>query len=368
VIDYSPSPKPLNGSQFSQLPLFTMKPDAANRWPRGYTPERLHEVTDAMAASSVTSNVATPRPAWRPKPPSWETGPSTPPKIEPQMFKPYKEFRTKIEDRAGLPGPTDDSELKATNQASTQARHAIIDTIARSSIPRSDLFREEQLTKDVGSKERRVPNFHVQDIQGASGTYQRPGWIGVPPKGVITVRPEAREHSEHTVVHEMGHSADYQRDPWAFAERQQNDPRPSPRLEGFAEGYAFKHTQRGADVPYKKVAAYGDMHHLPDFARRFQEVSGSTPQEAMRESMGPQFQPLPEQDPNGPHLYQRRAEKSMTDANPDRGQFPLGQEYYDESKPLGQRSESNEVGTITVGRGLAAPAWKDESSPLKEPA
>src|SRR6516162_1280245 len=52
-IEYNPTPKSLNGSEFSQLSLFNVKPEPQHQWPRGYSPERMHAVAQHIPAEDI---------------------------------------------------------------------------------------------------------------------------------------------------------------------------------------------------------------------------------------------------------------------------------------------------------------------------
>ena len=335
-----PEPKPLNGSQFSQGSLFNMKPDAAHRWPAGYTPERKAAVASSLSDVKVKKYD--------------EQGRN-------DLFLSSKTFFTPDpgDPHRGTWARKSPEIIKAQE---THARGAITDTLARSTVPIEDL--------------KGMPTIHVEELPTSSGDYWRPGLATtrshmgevVPdPKsekrGRIRLDSEGRSSrawSEKTIIHELGHHVDYKRDPEAFESAPRDETyegRASPLLEGAAEGYAARHHVPRRDEPdpsYASAASYTGYHGNPDFDRRFTEVSGKTPQEAMAGPtpppvhMGPQF--------HQPHLFGRPAGTSETETEKDYGQWGY-------SNYTGERE--SDLGTIKVGRG--APPQEQRMQPGFKP-
>jgi hypothetical protein len=336
--DYTtPSPKPLNGKQFSQLSLFNIKPEGPGRWPKGYTPERQAEVAAAIPAVEVSHH-------------------NDPIPNRPGMFLSSKTHFTPSEDdpHQGTWAGTKESRRAAGD---THGRNMITETIARSSIPSEDL--------------QALPTFHVQNLQGAGGDYGSPGFPAnemksnrqggyVPDpesmaRGRIRIDPNAsRAWNEHTLIHEIGHHVDYLRSPQEFEDAPQvltsRGGIASPLLEGAAEGYAAAHHVPRRDAPdgsYAANASYKEFHGHPEFEDRFRDVSGKSVTEAMGPSpfslgnrnMGQQFG-------GQARLFVRSADRSETEAP--------GYQDYGQHKLRIDWDEGQDLDTIKLGRGVAA--------------
>ena len=252
------NPKPLNGSQFSQGTLFKPpKPSAEHRWAaHGYSPERRAEISKAVPLRIGVSK-------------TWGEGQSP-------MY----------------PSQT----IGIANQRRA-TRAAVVDTLARSSMPASDLARNTP-------KMKVAPMNYAYGQMASRGMLQRgPQGVSVTPmQGNITLHPygaasRTRGGAEHTLIHEIGHHVDFESDPTKFHTTAQTEMRrggSSPSLEGAAEGYAAKHhvPRRNAPETYAQTASYEDLHNSPSFQYHFQRVSGRELGEAMGkkpEHMGPQF-------------------------------------------------------------------------------
>jgi hypothetical protein len=318
---YEPKPakkKPLNGAQFSQMGLFEQpKPSAEHRWPLGYTPERKAQVSQQLAGSKVT--------------------------VEPQskyvtsdVFK----SRGEIAKASMTAGRGEPSAMRNARARSAHARGVLTDIIARSSAPIEDL--------------RGAPGFEIRSTATRGGGYFSPH-AGKPARIQINParqgsQPRQRQRIEKTVMHELGHHADYLRlGAGEFVSRShQRIPTlgtwASPSLEGAAEGYAFGHhiARRGEEAePYHKVASYTGFHSIPAFRERFEEISGTPLEAAMAkpEHLGEQFDP---KAPSQPRLFGRAADVSMTSTQREHGQW--GYFHHPEGK-------ETPLGTIKVGRG-----------------
>jgi hypothetical protein len=98
----------------------------------------------------------------------------------------------------------------------------------------------------------------------------------------IQVDPRyGRQDTEHTLLHEMGHHADYESDRIDFVNRYRlgsTNPIGPPGLEGAAEGYAAKHTvhRRNAPAEYKDTASYPRLRRNATFQEHFERVSGKS--------------------------------------------------------------------------------------------
>ena len=296
-----------------QLTLFNMKPTAEHRWPRGYTPERQAEVREALDPTEVRVNYHT----------AVEGSPFVPSR---SFFTPFKPGDPGYDPaRAGNRGKWS-RPLEEIHQAqSGQAKRALTDMVARSTVPVADI--------------QAPPTFHVESLVSAGGLYHRPGLeterhdMGrmVPDpeseaQGRISLAPGA---SQHTVIHELGHHVDAAADPELFRDRSslsdlrsRSGLRVSPALEGFAEGYAFKHItpRRGEKLDYPKEAAYKELHPQPAFRERFTEAAGVSPEEAMARPEPPVSQP---QMGHQMHLFSRDADYTESRIQADYGQFDL---------------------------------------------
>lgn len=257
LVDYPPmNPKPLNGSQFSQGTLWdsrAMKPKPEHRWAaHGYSPERREQVREAIPLKNVgvTSKF-----------------------YQGDIFPAQREVGGKL-----------------SNQK-TATRNALVDVVARSTAPIEDIARN-------------TPKFKV-GVFGSAGQ-MRAKYDTVaqrPVQGEIRLNPYhlTRESAEHTVLHELGHHADFEADPVNFSRTARTEMfggRGSPSLEGAAEGYAARHRVARRNEPpadYARTAAsgYTYMHGTPSFQHHFQRVSGQELGTAMGTNkpthMGEQF-------------------------------------------------------------------------------
>ena len=344
-VDYPKwNPKPLNDSTHSQGMLFAMpKPPDEHRWPAGYTPERKSAVSAAMADTEVhVAHHDAPRSG--------------------DLFLSSKAFFTPSEDDPNRgKWKREGSEIREAQAA--HGRAMVTDTLARSTVPIEDMAK--------------LPTIHVERLNSSLGNYSHPesGWSNTRgemgqslddpasrTRGRITMDPRGsmvagqdRTHQEHTLIHELGHHVDRQNNPEeyqrALAARPQGEA-VSPALEGAAEGFAAKHhvpRRTAVDPSYASNASYTHLHGDPDFARRFEAVSGKTSVEAMgrdRESPthGAQF--------HQQHLFGRPVDSAETGTEKDYGQW--GFTNYSGAK-------ESDLGTVTMGRG--APPQEQRMQP-----
>jgi hypothetical protein len=172
---------------------------------------------------------------------------------------------------AGGLGRAPVTEARAKKNQRTATRNAIVETLARSTAPISDIA-------------DRTPKFKVAPF-AAAGVYKvRPLTTET---ATIQVDPRTRrQDAEHTLLHEMGHHADYESDRIDFLSRynqgRSNRAGP-PGLEGAAEGYAAKHVvhRRNAPAEYKDTASYPRLRRNATFQEHFERVSGKSLIDAM---------------------------------------------------------------------------------------
>jgi hypothetical protein len=319
VVEYfEPQPakrKPLNGKQFSQMGLFAPpKPSEEHRWPSGYTPERKAEVQQRIAGSKVTVD------------PQFKYRYSS--NVEGAGPQPFKERRDIMAARS-RGGRSPLSQPRMARARGEHARGVVTDVLARSTAPL------EQLGE--------IPNISVSARAKSGGWYSHPGRKGEK-RGQINITPAPRAHTEHAIMHELGHHADYLANPTEFISRTYRNP--NPALEGAAEGFAAGHHRlhpKAAEIPYSRMASYKYMHGNAVFEEHFQRVSGKTLGEAMEtpkpEHLGQQFDP---QAPSQQHLFGRAADVTVTGTQREHGQW--GYFHYPEGKEAS-------LGTIKVGRG-----------------
>ena len=273
LVDYPPmNPKPLNGAQFSQGTLWdprSMKPTKPeDRWPHGYSPER----RDAVREAIPTKNVSVTSKFW-----------------QGDIFPAQREVGDSV-----------------TNQR-VATRNALVDVIARSTIPIEDLARN-------------TPKFKVGVFGSAGQMRSKYDTVAQRPvQGEIRLNPYhlSRESAEHTVIHELGHHNDFESDPEKFRRTAKAEltRSGSPSLEGAAEGYAARHhvTRRNEEpADYARTAASGYrwMHGVSSFQHHFERVSGRTVAEAMGKNkpshMGEQF--------TQPSLFDKEEPPEISDA------------------------------------------------------
>ena len=326
LYDPKPSnPKPLSSGQFSQGTLFTPpKPSAEHRWPQGFTPERKAAVASRLERSTIS--------------------------VEPR-FNPYMSRGKSHVKSATFKGKDDLNEGRAkplspqrnVKARSAQARGMITTMLARSSAP----------VESMGE----LPNFDIKQSTRKGGSFSYPNRAGRDVRGTIQMNPigggfgpNEQQHTEHTLLHEVGHHADYVKDPIEFIERARDDMRmgrASPSLEGAAEGYAAAHATphpKDEPLPYSEKASYKYMQGHPTFDRRFAEQTGGrTPQEMMgprqQAHMGTQFD-------QQAHLFGRPVDISVSGTQVEHGQWG----YTNYSGP----GREEPLGTIKVGRGAPA--------------
>ena len=322
--------KPLNGSQFSQIPLFNMKPTDEHRYPRGYTPERRDAVSKALGGP-------------------WEvdvhhhSGPGGGSKKSDYVAS--SNFFAPKPEMGEHQGKWSRDNADVRKEQSKAAFRNITDVVARSSIPLSDL--------------NPAPVFTVGKLNDASGQYARPqpmmkrrdrnGKMGDDvqgsERGRIFLNPQtgSRAFRDNALIHELGHHADFQADPVAFKQRQGEGhvyDYTSPSLEGHAEGYAFGHSAQRRSSPSdpKEHLTYQQHHNDKRFKDRFAAASGGTSIDDAKGLSKVQFPSTARQS----RLFERHAPSWATDAAPDYGQFPLV-----------HGGTSEPIDTIKVGRGVA---------------
>ena len=335
----------------SQLSLFNVKPTAEHRWPRGYTPERQAEVASRLPSPDVAYH-------------------------QPQhggdqsMFLPSRPFFTPSEDDPHR-GKWSRSHEGIDTAQSEQAHRAITDVVARSTVPIEHL--------------EAAPTLRVSKLAQAAGTYHHPGqelslWKmgeSVPDpegsqRGRISVDPDAtrRSFQERTVIHELGHHVDYQTDPERFMSRHQFESEPvvgggraSPKLEGFAEGYATAHYRpRRGEAPDPTDRAYEDFQRNPHFQERYYGVAGQYRENKPSASSGAGTGAWPPKQGFQQHLFARREDVSTTMTEKDYGQWEL-EHVGAERDPA--HYDPVELSTIKVGRGV--PPEAERMQPGFEP-
>ena len=344
--DPKPSnPKPLNGSQFSQGTLFQQpKPTDENRYPRGYTPERQHAVSDAIPLSNVYASVDVP-------------------KTKGSAFRSRAEYEPPVERASVLGAPyrergnrSMDGEMKfrAIDNQQMHARSQFVDLASRSTMPEADIrtakvFRVDQTERGVAGQ------FHPA---GRSVTLY-PGAYG------DGKHPAAMEESVFT--HEIGHSVDRANSTDEVWDKRIRDtpgsgahPGASPALEGAAEGYSYQHSrQRRTESPvnYSDVRGYQAFHHEPEFRKRFKESSGGVhvdtaglegrPESGYRKGLSTGQQE---------HLFSRDVSRVTAGVEQDFGQHPLIAHWKSQpGQSLPERGDENHpisIGRVRVGGGV----------------
>jgi hypothetical protein len=352
LVDYpTPEPKPLNGKQFSQGALFNIKPSAEHRWPRGYSPERRDAVAAAIDDTTVRVRHHENQHGTRKMEPGTDT------------FLHSGTFFTpgEVEHRGTWSKTGDDLQAEQAGQA----KRALTDIVARSTVPQGHL--------------RNLPTIHIENIAGAAGDYSMPdqntmrfeSGLYVPDtesaiQGRIRIDPNGKPHQiAHTVLHELGHAVDYRDSPSAFKTRL-NDQHAtwggstaSPKLEGFAEGYAHGHyvpSRQEAGTPLH--VSYEQFASNPEFRERFEKASGGM---NVRDILHQRDQRTSAEldswaaerrrswggDVQQPHLFSRDASRELADDEVDYGQHG----YVDHSERDPEWQEAKNIGTIRVGDG-----------------
>lgn len=185
LVDLPPmNPKPLNGQQFSQGTLWDQRAynklflSPEHRWAaHGYSPERRDAIAAAIPNRGTMVGIS----------PQHGGG---------ELFGAYPEFaRGGRDPETGLRTRTVPPTRAKANQR-TQARNAIVDTLARSTAPLEDILQN-------------TPKFKIRG--GELGRYRVRPFSRQ--KAIIQIHPEegARANTEHSILHEMGHHVDYER-------------------------------------------------------------------------------------------------------------------------------------------------------------
>lgn len=306
------------------------KPVDEHRYPRGYTPERQAAVSSALAGVEVVSKFHDHR--------SQDSTKASPYVSSSQFFTPDPAM-------GEHQGNWKHTQEERHDIISEQARRVSVDTYARSTVPLEHLAHH--------------PALHIEVTNNAGGDYTNPGHGPylegpyAPGHGRIRVNPRSTpDEASHTLIHELGHHRDFVNDPEAFEQRSWNrvsHPQvgtASPGLEGYAEGYAQKHTrERGGGMA--KRLSYRDFIPQHEFAHRYAEASGG-----MKAHEHPSVQPAQSRAMPGvdePHLYQRQADIADTRTEKDYGQFPLTVPWADRDPDF---YDPVHLGTIKTGRGV----------------
>lgn len=168
------------------------------RFPRGYTPERLHEVADAVN--------------------NWNSGPGANKGARANTYRDY-EYRTPPD---FLPSGRHDAE----------PHRRLVDNIARSTVPVSDITNAEPGRRTHFWVSRRFDGEMEQKEQAGTHTHHPPGhsnrhdiFIATPYVGDTTPIHEIGHHVSHMTGQHAGYSTDTERG----------------QEEAFADNYAEKH-------------------------------------------------------------------------------------------------------------------------------
>lgn len=323
--------------KFSQLPLFNMKPTDEHRWPRGYTPERQAEVAGAVG-SRVHATVDVPD----------SPGSNYRPRAE---YEPPLD-RPSVKNATGITTPEITARTKAVDNQRTAARHHIVDSLSRSSIPTEDMKSIELFRIDTAA-ENVAGMYHSHDK--LITLKPQPNRVGLP--GSV--------QDDRNLAHEVGHHADQMADPVAFNVRGKQNvkssewgPMASPPLEGAAEGYQLKHgmNQRRGEkpIPYTRTMAYQGFHDEPQFQNRFREVSGTrlnevVPPPVSVRQYGFAERAAKENAGRQPHLFSRKASTEHTAIERDFGQYKLEADWMDRPEGVFQYPE---IERMKMGGGV----------------
>lgn len=224
-----PKYKPLRGwpwtrgGHWSQLALFTTKPEDSHRYPRGYTPERMHEISDAMPP--VTSDV----PAGEGTHLGGASG--------------IKRI-AKILDRNPSISLSDyNAQLEEGVDATARAR--LVDIYSRSRINPSDL--------------RNVNSISIGNHNSPRSAVSGAGEFLVSSRRMRITHDSTRKgRNDSILLHELGHA----NDPELTGPVDISDPAVLARVEGKAEGYSTVNTVFHRNMKNTPVIrTYDTMYH-----------------------------------------------------------------------------------------------------------
>lgn len=217
-----PKQKPLKKGRTSQLALFTTKPVDAQRWPRGYTPERMRAVSEAMPeVTSITSQHER----------THLGGASTLERVAKVLSR-----------NPSISNSESTSRIASGEDATAKAR--LVDILSRSRINPKDLNMVENIT--LGPE-----GSHVAPPHGAAGAFD-------PDTGSLRILHKSGRTAaagEHAIIHELGHATD----PDVYKDMDMFDPGWDSELahnEGVAEGYStvnYVRHRNSANVPHFRV-------------------------------------------------------------------------------------------------------------------
>lgn len=359
-IEYLPPAKPLNNHQFRQLPLFNMKPEDAGRYPRGYTPERMHDVDQSLGSVGVSPDSDHP---WIPK-------------------------------NADVVGRR------------TAARHKVVDTLARSTTPTEELRAGQVVdrTPRWNGTTREPTKILPPSVRfegpsssaGSYGTYMSGGTRSEPERTAaptVNNHPGASYDPDYVLMHEFGHHRSQvegtkhsdQGSTWAHTVKGEVKPSVRAKEEAFADRSAaerlvrprgdLRPTTRSQDYAgsgyfsdRKQQDRFGDSYrnayperHIVHNRQQLAQAKGEriTPAEAMDERHNVTWRPLgpiekgwreAARHVDQPHLFMRNAESIETAAQPDFGQFGYQTQHGNDENIA---KHGPDLPTMTTGRGVA---------------
>lgn len=217
-----PKQKPLKKGRTSQLALFTTKPNDANRWPRGYTPERMHAVSEAMPeVMSITNQTER----------THLGGAST------------LERAAKVISRTPWINNSERTTRIGRGEDAT-AKARLVDILSRSRINPKDLNMVDNIT--LGPE-----GSHAAPPHGAAGAFN-------PDDGSLRILHKSGRigaAGEHAITHELGHATD----PDVYKDINMFDDGWGSELahnEGVAEGYStvnYVPHRNSTNVPHFRV-------------------------------------------------------------------------------------------------------------------
>lgn len=120
----NPTPaKPLQDGQFQQMQIFHSKPNDTHRWPRGYTPARLHEMDAAVPRLSVG-----------------HLEDMFPKQVESGAYVGRRSVvTTRIKKARGYTAPLNEVDNRIVDGTADHFRHRLVEGLARSTVPAEDL-------------------------------------------------------------------------------------------------------------------------------------------------------------------------------------------------------------------------------------
>ena len=371
----------LNPGQFSQphLPGFNIKPTAEHRYPRGYTPERLAEVTEALGGRRTPGSRTDPVPneSGRGMHAEHREG------VESRNTRDIHYRNVSIQQGTGTGAFSGnfDPNKRGGFGGRNEGEAKIVETVARSTVP-TERLADVNVTVEKPDESKDYGGLYKAGRREAS-VVAAPGTTPTAPLGAkqMAQMRDTRQHHEQVLMHELGHhesaslglphsGKEYERSAAAHGQEEayaddfavehyRPDPRDERRGEFERSGY-----DRGGKTPINPYNKTDNVNKQLEFAESYR-AHRQHPNEPAPHTYNmapgqvgtyPSGMPKYQSDPDieGQHRLFNRKGRVVEETTPDYGQHPLYMneptgEFYRSGHP---KTVEVDLPTIKLGRGV----------------